>query len=371
MGVAPLFPAMMNEFEVSRATVALLSSGLMISILVMRIPSGVIASRIGLKRIFTLGSLLASSGGLSFLASQFWMLVASRILFGAGISLNQAAAMGLIMRWFPSRELPIINAMFNMAGPLGTTLALAITVPVAGVFGPRGALTLYGLGVFVLTVAWMFLGRESQDRVVSHGEHAPSFGELWWAARHKIAIMLALTAMGPMALWNACNNWLPTYYHEAFGWPLAYASSIASLINLAGIPAGLIGGILTSRLTHRGPIFMVPGLIAVFAGLGSFLIDNQTLVIASVLVLGLCLGVFWPALLTIPMEVPGITPRTVPMFFGGMYTIAQVGAVIAPVSVGFLTDLTGSYLPGLVLWSVASTSLFFGGLALSRELKRT
>lgn len=370
MGVPPLFPAIMDEFGVDRATVSLLASGVLLALLLMRLPGGVLAARIGLRRAYALGALLFSGGGLSFLASNFWFLLGSRIVFGVGAAVAQTAALGLIMQWFRGRELPIVNGLFMVAMSVGNTLTLFLTVPLAGVLGWRGTLTLYGLGVFVLALAWLVLGRERRDPVAGGSSDVPSLAELWEAARHRLAILLALMVIGPMSLWNAYNAWLPTYYYQTFGWPLAYASSVAALLNLAGIPATLVGGILASRMTSRGPIFVVPGVVVIFAALGSFLIDSPTLVIISVLILGVCLWGYWPALLTVPMEARGVTPQLLPVIFGGMYTIANAGTVIAPFSVGFLTDVTGSYLPGLLLWALASATLFFGSLALSRELRK-
>lgn len=83
IGVAPLFPALMEEFGVERATVALLSSGVLVSILVMRIPAGIIAGRVGLSRIYALGSILASCGGLGLLANKFLMLLGTRVFLVA------------------------------------------------------------------------------------------------------------------------------------------------------------------------------------------------------------------------------------------------------------------------------------------------
>ncbi len=190
-------------------------------------------------------------------------------------------------------------------------------------------------------------------------------------------VSLAVTAgevvaiIGPEALWNAYSAWLPSYYYQVFGWTLENASSVTALINLAGIPATLVGGVVASRMAHRGPIFVVCGAVVVFAALGSFLVNDPTLVSISVAALGACIWGVWPALLTIPMETPGITPQLVPMIFAGMFTMVQLGAIIAPISVGYLADLTGSYLPGLWFWALASSTLFIGGLRISGETRRT
>ena len=57
-------------------------------------------------------------------------------------------------------------------------------------------------------------------------------------------------------------------------------------------------------------------------------------------------------------------PQVAALIIAAMLAIGNVLGFTGPLIVGFLTDITGSYLPGLVVCSVLSWSLLIGGLLL-------
>jgi MFS family permease len=74
--------------------------------------------------------------------------------------------------------------------------------------------------------------------------------------------------------------------------------------------------------------------------------------------------IYMPSVLTIPMELPGMTPETGSLMLAFALGAGNLGGFIGPLIVGYLTDLTGSYLPGFFICCVLSLSLFVGGLLL-------
>lgn len=62
------------------------------------------------------------------------------------------------------------------------------------------------------------------------------------------------------------------------------------------------------------------------------------------------------------MELPGVTPRTGVVVLAMALSVGHIGSFMGPIIVGYLADLTGSYIPGFLICSVLSLSLFFGGL---------
>ena len=178
--------------------------------------------------------------------------------------------------------------------------------------------------------------------------------------------MLTLAAVGPMSLWVALNSWLPSYYTEVFNMPLSTASSVVGLFNLLGIPACILGGILPIRAGGRKPFLIVPGIIVGFAGFGSFLFNSTLVIYSSVIILGLCVWIYWPTLMTIPMELPQMTPQLIAVVLAIVMAIANLATFIAPLLVGYLVDTTGSYVLGFSIWALLSWSLLLGGLLLPK-----
>ncbi len=64
------------------------------------------------------------------------------------------------------------------------------------------------------------------------------------------------------------------------------------------------------------------------------------------------------------MELPGVTPRTGAIVLALALGVGNVGGFAGPLIVGYLADLTGSYMPGLIICCALSLSLFAGGVLL-------
>jgi cyanate permease len=66
------------------------------------------------------------------------------------------------------------------------------------------------------------------------------------------------------------------------------------------------------------------------------------------------------------MELVRNDPERVAVVWGSLLTFSGLGMFIAPVMVGSLRDLTGSYLPGFFIGSIAALTLLAAGLAMPR-----
>jgi len=64
---------------------------------------------------------------------------------------------------------------------------------------------------------------------------------------------------------------------------------------------------------------------------------------------------------------PGMTPERVAIVWGSYLTASGFGMFLAPLVVGGLRDITGSFLPGFAVCAVAAGSLLIAGILLPRS----
>ena len=98
--------------------------------------------------------------------------------------------------------------------------------------------------------------------------------------------------------------------------------------------------------------------------LATFLVDWPWLIIPALALYGLLTWSFTPIVFTIPMELPGFSPPQVAVVIGMVLVFTGVAAFVGPLAAGFLTDVTGSYLPGFLLFTAASLTLLVSALNL-------
>lgn len=121
---------------------------------------------------------------------------------------------------------------------------------------------------------------------------------------------------------------------------------------------------LTQRLGIRRPFLIVGGLLSGVVAFGMFLFSSPVLITVSAVLLGIALFIPTAAIVTLLMELPGVTPRHVSLMMGTMFSVCYMIAGLAPKFVGLLRDVTGSFVPGFVVLTVFSWVIFIAGFLL-------
>ena len=221
---------------------------------------------------------------------------------------------------------------------------------------------MFGGVSLVGAIFWLLLGSAQQN--VTQKEHHLSIKGAWGVVRSRTTLLLSAADAGPYALYTAAVAWLPTFYHEVHGMSLAKAGSLMGLLSLAGVVSLVSASLLVLRVPRRRPFLIVPGVLAGFAGFGSFLLADSVAVYVAVVALGFTSWFYLPVLLTIPMELHGADPNKASVMFASILTIGGIFTFISPFAVGVTTDLLGTHLPGFALFSVLAWSLGVSGVLL-------
>ena len=102
-------------------------------------------------------------------------------------------------------------------------------------------------------------------------------------------------------------------------------------------------------------------------GLGSFLVGNVIGIYLAIVLLGLGSWLYVPLLLSLPMELPGMTPEKVAIVWGSFVTVGGLGMFVSPILVGLLRDLSGGFSPGFLVCGLAGWSLLAAGIFMPKD----
>ena len=359
---APLFPLIMDDFALDRSTVSLLIALVALMLAVGNVPSGFLAARFGLHKTVFAGTVLMSVGVLSPLASSFPVLLALRVLFGFGVGIVIPLVGAVTSRWFDQRELPVASGLSWTGQTGGMAVSMFISVPLANIFGWASVLFIYSLVPLVLAFAWLILGKDPQSGGVSIP--TTSMVELLKVAKERTTLLLVLAVVGPFFAYISFSSWLPTYYHEVWGFSLTKAGFVVGFLPLTGIAANIFAAVVPAKVGLRRPFLIWPGAIYVFVAFGAFLFNNDLVIYASIVALGFAHWVFMPIIFTIAMELPGKTPEKVAIIIATTLTMGNIVSLAGPILIGASTDAIGSYIPGLSVLSLAPLTMLVAGILL-------
>ena len=379
--LSPLLPLAIDDYGISHGAAGMLVSLPMLVGAAIALPGGKVIARLGVKRSYMLAWIALGLLALAPVVPNFYLLLVLRLAYGVGLALMVVATGPLVMQWFRSKEMLVINSLNTALMSGGIAASTAGAVPLADLLGWKMTLTVFSVLGILGAIIWPLAPRDRNT-----GEERPgiSVGEVISVLRGRAVVLLVAADMGIFIQYTALTTWLPAFYEEARGISLQQAGYITSILPFVGIFAVLSGGAVPllfetfrSRLatfgwvgdflfSYRG-ILVFSGILAILGGLGAFLISGQPGIYVSVVVLGFGSWFYVPALLTIPMRLSGATPERVAAVWGSYMTFSGLGMFIFPILVGWLYDSSGSYYPGFIICAVASWSLLICGLFLPRE----
>ncbi|MEU3305792.1 MFS transporter [Nocardiopsis sp. NPDC055551] len=286
LGVAAL--EAQSRFDVGPALLSLLPMLQLLVYVVLQVPAGLLADRLGPRYTLVMGMAAMAIGSCMFaLAPGIEMAVAGRFLIGLGDALVFLNVIRLAALWFPRARYALVS---GLTGVVGGTGQVASAAPLAWALGGIGwvAAFLATAGLTVLMASLMLLMvRDRPDGAAGRSTVADPISA--WAAlkealradgprigmAHHAAVMAPFTMM--MVLWG--------YPFLVNGLGLSEGAAALTLTGLAAgaLPLAPLAGVLVGRR---------PGVRGYFA-----------LVFGGTLSLGWLLLVLWPDGAPVPLGV--------------------------------------------------------------------
>jgi sugar phosphate permease len=259
-----------QAFDASAVALGSLAASYFYVYTLMQIPTGVLVDTLGVRRVVTLGGLVAGGGSILFaLAENLAAASAGRLLVGFGVSFMFLAMLKINALWFRERHFAAITGLTVLTGNLGAVLAAAPLVWVLDFVSWRTVFVVTGVVSAALAVAtWLTVrdrpaeaGLPSMRELDGLAPHAPHFGR-WW---HGLTAVLRNRATWPGVLpafgvgggmFAFAGLWGVPYLADVHGMTRPQAALHTAFL-LAGFAAGgLLVGLLSDRLGRRRPVLL-------------------------------------------------------------------------------------------------------------------
>jgi MFS family permease len=331
--IAALSPLIIKEYSVGLADIGLLVGLYLAPGMIIAIPGGAIAARFGEKRIVAAGMAMMLIGGLMMSLGTGWnLLVAGRLLAGAGGVFLNVIMTKMLVDWFVGREISTAMAIFVNSWPVGIALALLTLPLVAGSAGPALAWWTVSAMIVLGLVLFLLLYRPPPGADGPAAEIRPT----------KLPIYALSLASAIWALYNAALAMVfsfgPTLLNEK-GWTLAGAGSAISAFMVVFSIALPFGGVLADRTGRRDTIILVS--LVSFAALMPWVPQLPPMAVAATfLVVGGLFALAAGPIMTLPSAVLPAQSRTFGM--GVFYSVYYAVMMIAPRLAGGVADRAGN-----------------------------
>jgi MFS family permease len=361
---APILEPIIKFFHIGLGRAGILISIIALFMGVFAIVGGLFGTRLGIIRSLIAGAWLMGIGGvLSGYTTNYWTLFACRAVEGIGFGIVMGPGQALPMQWFPPREWPYINGVNLLCGNISMALTFAITAPLFYRFGSSWGMTLsfYGALEVGVAVLWTIFGRENKSApaavAIQPSDAKPAAG--LDALKRSDILLAAVGIFGGVWMTSLHGAFMPQFFHTYRGLTLAQAGRLAAVPTTAAIAGSLLGGVFSGLAGRRKPFTWPLGLVGIGCALGAMLIPNYRAIFVAQFMGGLIGSMPWPVVITMTMELDGMTPELAHTALACIWGAAFVGAFFAPLIAGALAQTIGLQASLIIFTLVGLSQLGF------------
>jgi cyanate permease len=311
------------------------------------LPLGALLDRIGVGPGLALAAgVMALSMFLRGAAVDGTTLFLAVAIFGLGGPIVSIGAPKIIALWFSGPDRGMAMGIYMTGMQIGVITALSATnaalMPLTG--GDwRAVLWLWAALVLGAGAVWWTVSRHPavRDRdgrgAMSKAASLAAFAEI---ARLRVVQIVLAMSVGIFFLNHGLNNWLPQILRWK-GMGAAEAGFWAAVPTVVGVFGALVIPRLATperRVAIMGALFLCAAvatlLLQLSPGLGLF---------TGLMAQGIARSSMMTVAILLLMEAPGVPPERAGMAGGMFFTVAEIGGVLGPLSVGALSDASGGF----------------------------
>ncbi|WP_254549951.1 CynX/NimT family MFS transporter [Catellatospora tritici] len=285
------------------------------------------------------------------------VFLVSSALALAGIAVANILLPGLVKEHFPHRA-GLLTGVYSMTLILGSTLAAAVSVPIAHALGGwRAGMGVWALLALAAALPWLATRRRAATR-----DTASDDGEPLRPGRTRLGWALAIYFGAQSLSGYATMGWLAQMFRDARFSPTT-AGLLLAAVPAFGVPMALLMPTIAGRLRNlRGLVLLMStAMIASYVGLA---LAPHTGALAWVALLAIGQSAFPLALAMIGMRAR--TPQGVVALSAFAQSTGYLIAALGPLVVGVLYELTGGWTLPLGFLVGAAVVQAVAGLAAAR-----
>src|SRR4030042_1153953 len=255
---APMASLVMEEMELSHTQFGIVFAAAMVSLVIFRIPWGLIGDKIGYLSTLRIALLLSAiSAVLRTFASSYTTMLLSQFFLGVGLAAILPCLSLLVTEW-SSNKPGLATGIYVSGFAAGNATALGLTPFLLHRLYWQQVLLLYGGLAVVLCGLWWFFDKSTVKG--SSPKQTLNIGEI---IKDRYVWVLFLFVMAAMGSYDTLATWMPNVLEMK-----ELNEEAASLLPLGFFVAGPTIGLASDRFHDRRMLVAMLGVIAAMSIVG-------------------------------------------------------------------------------------------------------
>jgi MFS family permease len=352
--IPPILSLIIEDLGISHAEAGLVMSIFTIPGILLTIPAGLFSNRFGMKQLGIITSIIVIAGSaLVIFSTNFFMLLAGRILIGIGGVTIPIVGMQGVARLFIGKRLGLAMGIYGATMSLGTVIP-QISFGAAGLlWGWRSAILIIIIMCAITLAAFVFLFKIPEDKATGPGNPNSVFS-IFKMGRN---IWLLAATWGLFGTANvSLMTFLPDFMYQS-NIDLRVAGLFTSAVMIVGVIMSPVSGHLLDKSKYKSLFIIISGVIT--AALICALPANVPIVLLFTILIGVFTTAIGPAVFALT---PALVSGTmIALAYGIVFTTNNIGMFIGPSIAGWFRDISGTYT--LSFWFIGALYFVMSMLA--------
>lgn len=371
MTIGLMLPDMTADLGLSPLQQGVLGASATLAVLFLNIPTAWIASRFRPWRVAGLGLIIVS--GFTFMqgwAPSFFLLLLGRLAMSMAFSQTEAATALLVQQWSTRKQVAATNGLMISGSDVVNGCALLMTpFLIDWLDGWRNTMYLWSGLAFLSAASWVVLGGERQTPEYVERFRSQKGNPLVSIFKYRQLWFLAVGMAGGLALESAFNVFWPTFVQQEMGVDPRVVGLAMAMYMFAAAPAELFVVSLSFLQSRQLTVMAVTGIVTMGSHMALLFTGSEALVVLINVFRGLSICYF-PVIVTMAYQLPGIRPREVAVGLAFIYTVMNAGAGLGPLVVGGIVQVTGNLQAALFVTTFFPLTLVASALLLKPMMNR-
>ena len=337
--IASIFYLIASDFGTNIAILGIISASFLIGVGLFQVPAGIIAAKIGARKIAIYGIMIASSAALvTGLASDTAQIILLRFIVGIGMACFFGPSVILISRYLGKESEGLGIGLLNSSHALGGIVGLFGWAILAETLGWRGTVILSGgLGIataIILSIALVRHEDEIQKKFRIKTSHVLD------TLFNKSLIILGLTLLGFQAGSSMILTFSVFYFEDHLKIGPVEAGLIGSLSLIVALISSPLFGRIYDKFGNAKKLLFISGILSAISMLG--LTTNSLYVLAtSVIMTGFFLSAGFVIVYAKAKEINRSQPHYQTLAVSYVNGISLFGVFWVPVLFSFIVNGLG------------------------------